>query len=756
MKNLLILKSISLNFIFLLFLVGSVNVFASTSANEQEIKTTLDTIQNDTNKIKYIRSVVKSFDKKDSQLAFKYLEIAKQIAIESNEIFWEIKVLKLEAYLLHNYGNINKSKIVFKEAFKKARANSYYDLQMEILFIEICLYMDKGKLEDVLPKSKYLHPILNKLPSREMHATYLSRIGRSYYANGNYSEAMKYYIQSQDVFEKHNILTVNYGHLLHNIGSVFKRQGDIEKALTYYEQELALGREINDDETIAEGLYLTASIYMLLGEKKKSRRYTDQALEMFEKMNNTRMVALLTANMGLYLSGDGDFVTSQEYMQKGLDIFTEENEYDKISWIQRSMASNFIKLHDYNKALAYLKLAKENALKTNKKQLLRLKEIAQTEATAYYKKSDFKNAFESYKYYIALKDSMTNNDKMKVIDELEAKYETAKKESEIALLNKDKKLKAIQLEKKEAEVNEQKTMRNGMILVVGLIAIVLGIIYRGYRINKKNNNLLTIKNDEINLKNSIIEEKNKNITDSIAYAKRIQSAILPPKKLLKEYLKNGFIYFEPKDVVAGDFYWLENKGDKVFFASADCTGHGVPGAMISVVCHNALNRAVREFDLNKPSDILNKVRELVIETFEKSEEEVKDGMDIALCSLDTKTNELHYSGANNPLYIIRDGELMETKADKQPISRYINNKPFTTHQFNLEEGDTIYTFSDGYADQFGGEKGKKFKYKPFKKLLLSIQNEEMDDQHRIIKDTFDNWRGDLEQIDDVCVLGVKI
>jgi serine phosphatase RsbU (regulator of sigma subunit) len=567
---------------------------------------------------------------------------------------------------------------------------------------------------------------------------------------------MKYYIQSQDVFEKHNILTVNYGHLLHNIGSVFKRQGDIEKALTYYEQELALGREIDDDETIAEGLYLTASIYMLLGEKEKSFRYTKQALEMFEKMNHKRMVALLTANMGLYLSGEGDYVASLEYMQKGLDIFTEENEYDKISWIQRSMAGCFIKLHDYNKALAYTKLAKQNALKSNKKQLLRLKEIAQTEATIYYKKSDYKSAFDSYKYYIMLKDSMTNNDKMKVIDELEAKYETAKKETEIALLNKDKKLKAIELEKKEAEVNEQKTMRNGMILIVGLIAIVLGIIYRGYRVNKKNNNLLTIKNDEINLKNSIIEEKNKNITDSIAYAKRIQSAILPPKKLLNEYLKNGFIYFEPKDVVAGDFYWLEHKGDIVFFAAADCTGHGVPGAMISVVCHNALNRAVREFDLNNPSEILNKVRELVIETFEKSEEEVKDGMDIALCSLNTKTNELYYSGANNPLYIIRNGELIETKADKQPISRYIDSKPFTTHQFNLEEGDTIYTFSDGYADQFGGEKGKKFKYKPFKNLLLSIQKEKMDDQYKIIKETFDNWRGDLEQIDDVCVLGVKI
>ena len=192
------------------------------------------------------------------------------------------------------------------------------------------------------------------------------------------------------------------------------------------------------------------------------------------------------------------------------------------------------------------------------------------------------------------------------------------------------------------------------------------------------------------------------------------------------------------------------------FAAADCTGHGVPGAMISVVCHNALNRAVREFSLTDPADILDKVRNLVIETFEQSEEEVYDGMDIALCTLDRKNQELKYSGANNSLYIVRANELIELKADKQPISQYFDAKPFTLHNFKLEKGDTIYSFTDGFADQFGGEKGKKFKYKPFKELLLSIQHESMDDQFKILKKTFHDWRGDLEQIDDVCILGVRV
>jgi len=201
---------------------------------------------------------------------------------------------------------------------------------------------------------------------------------------------------------------------------------------------------------------------------------------------------------------------------------------------------------------------------------------------------------------------------------------------------------------------------------------------------------------------------------------------------------------------------MDTKGDNILFAAADCTGHGVPGALVSVVCHNALNRAVREFNLIEPAKILDKVTELVIETFEKSDANINDGMDIALCSLNSKTNELEYSGANNSLYIIRNNELTETKSDKQPIGKYSNIKPFTNHKQTLLKEDQIYLFTDGYADQFGGEKGKKFKYKQFKDLLLKNNKEPMKKQLDVLFSSFDSWKGDLEQIDDVCVIGVKI
>jgi len=251
-----------------------------------------------------------------------------------------------------------------------------------------------------------------------------------------------------------------------------------------------------------------------------------------------------------------------------------------------------------------------------------------------------------------------------------------------------------------------------------------------------------------------LKEKHQEITDSISYAKRIQTAILPSRKLVKEYLKDSFIIYKPKDVVAGDFYWMENNENHLLFAVADCTGHGVPGAMVSVVCNNALNRAVREYGLSLPGEILDKTREIVIQEFEKSEEQVKDGMDIALCSL--SGTKLAYAGAHNPLWIIRNGALMETKANKQPIGKFDKIDPYHTHHFDLEKGDTIYLFSDGLVDQFGGTDGKKLKAKHFKELLLSIQDKPMEEQSTFIENAFDQWKGKLEQVDDVCVIGVRI
>ncbi|HTA83292.1 MAG TPA: SpoIIE family protein phosphatase [Bacteroidia bacterium] len=290
--------------------------------------------------------------------------------------------------------------------------------------------------------------------------------------------------------------------------------------------------------------------------------------------------------------------------------------------------------------------------------------------------------------------------------------------------------------------------------VLGLIAFVYSAISISTRSLR---NIISERTAEVVKQKEVIEMKNKDITDSINYAKRIQEAILPTRERFKSVLPQSFILFKPKDIVSGDFYWMSEKNDIIFVAAGDCTGHGVPGAMVSVVCSNALNRAVKEFGIIEPGRILDKVRDLVIETFEKSEkEDIKDGMDISLCTINTRTKEIQWSGANNPLWYIKDNEIKEITADKQPIGNSDNPRPFTTHTIKLDKGDEIYLFTDGYADQFGGPKGKKFKYKQLEEKVLEGRSLDMNMQRNNLNITFENWKGNLEQIDDVLIIGIRV
>ncbi len=264
---------------------------------------------------------------------------------------------------------------------------------------------------------------------------------------------------------------------------------------------------------------------------------------------------------------------------------------------------------------------------------------------------------------------------------------------------------------------------------------------------------------ELKLQKDLIEEKNREVMDSIHYAQRLQTAILPTAQYIYENLRDSFILFKPKDIVSGDFYWMTDIDGKVYVAAVDCTGHGVPGAMVSIVGANGLNRCVKEFGLKYPGEILNKLRELVIETFNSSHDgEVKDGMDIALLAIDKQTKKVEYAGANNPLWIAHKTtkEMEVIKADKQPIGKFDHAVPFSTHELQLAEGDCLYIFTDGYADQFGGMKGKKLKYKPFQEMLLSNMHLPMHEQKDLIEDAFVEWMSDFEQVDDVCVIGLRL
>lgn len=268
--------------------------------------------------------------------------------------------------------------------------------------------------------------------------------------------------------------------------------------------------------------------------------------------------------------------------------------------------------------------------------------------------------------------------------------------------------------------------------------------------------LVRQKTTELSKALSELKSQTLELTDSITYAKRIQKAILRHPASIKEILPDSFFIYKPKDIIAGDFYLAEQIEDKIVFAVADCTGHGVPGAIISVVCGNALKRAIRRIGLSDAAKVLELTRDYVIETFEGSDEDIKDGMDIALCIINPKTYQVNYTGANISLHYTQQQTLTQIKADKQPVGNHVIKLPFTNHNIQLTKGDSIYLFTDGMPDQFGGPKGKKFKYKQLRELIQSNQHLSMHQQGVQLQNAFETWKGDLMQVDDVCLVGITL
>jgi len=304
---------------------------------------------------------------------------------------------------------------------------------------------------------------------------------------------------------------------------------------------------------------------------------------------------------------------------------------------------------------------------------------------------------------------------------------------------------------------------SGGLLTFSVAAFSILLIRMRYRLTQKE----LIARYSLEASKKEIQEKNKEIVDSINYAKRIQSALIPPKEVFQQILPQSFIYFKPKDIVSGDFYWIselsttKGKDDEklVVFAVVDCTGHGVPGAFMSLIGLKIFDQSIQQKNVNSPAQALDYLNAEVYKTVNKhtdSENIIRDGMDVAFCAINYKEMKLTFSGAKNPVYIIRNKELHEIKGNKQPIGAYGKITPFTNTEYPIQKGDLIYIFTDGYADQFGGSKGKKMKYKPFKNLLLENADKSMEEQYDILSAHFDSWKGDLEQLDDVCVIGVRI
>ncbi|HEY0031337.1 MAG TPA: tetratricopeptide repeat protein, partial [Bacteroidia bacterium] len=580
-------------------------------------------------------------------------------------------------------------------------------------------YMEAKKYADEALK------LSQKLNYKKGQAKAYNQIGNVHSYMSDYPEALENFQKALSLNEQLGNKS-GVGTSLGNIGIVYQRLSDNKNAMVYFQKAYNLFEELGQKTGMANNLgNMGAVCFEGLRDYPKALEYFFKSLELFEKLGRKDGMVRSLENAGTTYFILGDYPKALDYLQQSLKLSEEIGDKNIMGDASNNLASVYIKLKDFNQASKHQERGLSIALEIGDKVLIRNAYGNYTMIDS--AKNDFKAAFLHHKLFMQYNDSIFNSDNKKKITELAMQYEFDKKSvADSIKAGEEKKVISAQLQ-------QEQTKSYALYGGLALLMVFGGFMFNRFKITQKQNKI-------IEKQKGVVEEKNREILDSIAYALRIQTAILPPQRLVKQHLVNFFILYKPKDIVAGDFYWMETVNDLVLFAACDCTGHGVPGAMVSVVCHNALNRAVREFGLTQPAAILDKTAALVTENFSKSEENIKDGMDISLCAYNTKTKKLEWAGANSPIWLLQNGELVETKADKQAIGDGENSKPFTNHQFTLQTGESIYIFTDGYADQFGGESQKKLTRKRFKDLLVSVQGKSLPEQGLALDQFIANYR----------------
>jgi len=619
----------------------------------------------------------------------------------------------------------------------------------------------------------------NSIDDKETLARAYNNIGIIYDTEGDFDKALQFYQRSfqlkmeigQSKSAKSTIM---------NIGGIYFMQGYYHKALKSFLESEKLSRELNDDMGIAHCAMNTYVVYEKMGRSEEAIKKVREAIPYLISAKQERYLSDIYHKIATSKITLNELDSAEYYVNTGLQIAQLNHDSIKISLLYNSRANLLFKNNDFTNALTWADKAREireakndvlnlpmmysflsdvhlqlNQLDKAERYALKSIELAKnigqreslikayvTASKVFQKKENFSEALDYYIMYNELQDSIQGKGMIERVNELELQNEREKQQAIVKLLEKEKQLKEMQLKKNQYTIW---SVSAGLLVVL----FFLFIVFRNYKQKQK-------ANIEISYQKDIIEEKNKDITDSINYASRIQSTILPDTKIFTTYFSDSFVFYQPKDIVSGDFYFAEEKNDKIYFAVVDCTGHGVPGALVSVFGHNGLRRCINEYNLSKPADILDKLSSIVEESFKTEGKEVADGMDLALCVYDKKTQIVEYAGANNPLWVHQNEDIVQIKGDKQPVGHYHNRKPFTNHVITLNAGDSLYLFSDGFADQFGGEKGKKFKYSQFRQMVLDNVSKPMSEQKIIIGQAFEKWKGNLEQVDDICILGIRI
>jgi serine phosphatase RsbU (regulator of sigma subunit)/tetratricopeptide (TPR) repeat protein len=681
-----------------------------------------------------------------------------------------------------------------------------------------------------------------KYIATEALANSISNEGFSHRLRGEYDEAMKLYLKGLKINEQidnkkgiagsyNNIATIyqkqgdiqvaldymkkslalhqaennkdGVANLYNNMGSIYNSLGDVKKAIELFQLSLKMREEIGDKADIAVSLNNLAYMLQHQGDGKQAQFYFNKSLLMRKLTGDKYGEATTYNNIGCLYEDMGKSDKANEAFEKGLSLYKELGDKDGVSAIYHNLASNRMRSKKYDEAVeyylltiplkkelndreglslaysmlatTYLRMGKtEEALKYSTEGFkiandlgypVSIKNSADALRKVYLEKGDYKNAYEMYELYNKMDDSTENLANRKAAAKAQLKYEFEKKAVADSL-------KVVEEKKvSEAKLEQEKTIKYSLYVGLFLVAVFAVFIFNRFKVTQKQNKI-------IEEQKVIVEEKQKEILDSIQYAQQIQKTLLANHEMANKIIPDSFVMFKPKDIVSGDFYWATSVRSKEFgveskkikdsnvsefrttnsqlfyLAVCDSTGHGVPGAFMSLLNISFLNEAINEKNILQPNEVFNHVRKRLIDSI--SQEGRQDGMDGVLICIKENENKISYSAAHNAPLVVRGKEIIHLSADKMPIGKGEKMDSFKLFDFKYEKGDVLYLFTDGFADQFGGPKGKKFRYKQMEELILEVAQKDVQLQRQHFEESFENWKGELEQIDDVCVLGIRL
>jgi serine phosphatase RsbU (regulator of sigma subunit)/TPR repeat protein len=684
---------------------------------------------------------------------------------------------KSRAMVLNNLG------IISQESGDNKKALEYYDKSMEMqkkvgnkkgvaaaLNNIGLVYDDYGNFSKAKLYFEESLKIRMELGDTSEYPVLLLNIGRMEKQFGNYSNAIKYYMNALKILESRND-SLGMPMVFQDLCDLYVIREEYNTALEYLKKSLKIYQLYNSKRDVANTYNNLGIIYGEMANENRILCKCDDDKGMYDLASNHFMEGLKSwqelqdkPGIGNSLSGLGSIAQNRKDYKKALEYFNEsliinEEKGDIVGIVSGliNVGSVHLELGNFVLARTHLERAMSLAKECKSVELQRMS--AASLWKAYRAVGDLQASLDTYVMYIEMRDSINSEENQKELIRQEYKYAYEKEAATDSIKNAEaEKIADAEIAARDAQIEHEATQRFALYGGLSILLVFAAFMYNRYRVTNKQKRIIEQKERETNMQKELIEEKHKEITDSINYAERIQRSFLATRQILDENLRDYFVFFRPKDIVSGDFYWAAQlKNGNFAFSVADSTGHGVPGAIMSILNISSLEKSIE--NQTEPHKILFETRKIIINRLKNdgSVEGGKDGMDCSLLVFNQDKSELTFASANNPVIIIRDKEILEYRGDKLPVGKHDKDQDsFTLHTLSLKKNDMIYALTDGFPDQFGGPKGKKFMIKSLKELFLTIAHLPVKEQEQQIAREFENWKGTHEQVDDVCVIGVRI